>query len=90
MLQNSAPVAIPETLQLPEYSSAPAASAPRYELNGVTHHAGSMMYGHCWAQCKSAADGQWYSCNDSNVQAATPADERPDTPYVLFYTLQTS
>ena len=70
-LQNTTPVRVPPTLDLAPYCSKDALPGkPRYELVAVANHMGSRGSGHCTADCRSAVDGQWYSCNDSTVQCS--------------------
>ncbi|KAF5829438.1 hypothetical protein DUNSADRAFT_16082 [Dunaliella salina] len=58
--------------------------SPVYELIGMSHHSGSLEGGHYTASARSAADGKWYSFNDSIVKRQ---EARLDggSAYVLVY-----
>ena len=66
------------------------AALPVYQLTAVSHHSGSLEGGHYTASGRSAADGSWYSFNDSSVKrdAAARPSGASSTAYVLFYRLQ--
>jgi len=81
-------VDIPAALELSDCSFTQSQS-PTYDLTAVTHHCGSLLSGHYWAHCRSAVDGQWYTCNDSSVQLdSRTEDGASDTPYLMLYRLR--
>ena len=85
-LQNTTPIRVPPTLDLAPYCSKEALpSNRRYELIAVANHMGSRGSGHCTANCRSAVDGRWYSCNDSTVQCSRYQEKPSQLAYLLFY-----
>ena len=78
---------VSDKLDLSPYSSAAAGQAV-YKLAAVTNHSGSMGGGHYTAQCRSAADGGWYTCNDSSVVQARTVGGPSRAPYLLLYRRQ--
>lgn len=58
--------------------------SPVYELIGMSHHSGSLEGGHYTASARSAADGKWYSFNDSIVRRQEARLEG-GSAYVLVY-----
>ena len=85
-LQNETPIRVPPTLDIAAHCSKEALpSKPTYKLVAVANHMGSQGSGHCTADCRSAVDGQWYSCNDSTVQGSHYQQEPSELPYLLFY-----
>jgi ubiquitin C-terminal hydrolase len=80
------PIAIPETLDLAEYSLNARDQLPKhYQLYGAVHHIGSLSGGHYWAHCKDVS-GTWYSFNDHSVAQLSPDKYvNESSVYVLFY-----
>ncbi|DBA99441.1 TPA: Ubiquitin carboxyl-terminal hydrolase 25 [Trebouxia sp. C0006] len=84
--KNETPIRVPPTLDIAAHCSKEALpSKPTYELVAVANHMGSRGSGHCTADCRSAVDRQWYSCNDSTVQGSHYQQEPSELPYLLFY-----
>ena len=72
---------------LSPYSSAAAGQAV-YKLTAVISHFGSMGGSHYTAQCRSTANGGWFTCNDSNAVQARTVDGPSRAAYLLLYKWQ--
>ena len=57
-----------------------------YDLVGVSHHSGSLSFGHYTATCKNPLDDKWYDYNDSHVSLVQENSEIVNSSaYVLYY-----
>ncbi|CAM9300772.1 unnamed protein product, partial [Lampetra planeri] len=56
-----------------------------YDLYAVCNHHGGMHGGHYTAFCRNSVDGQWYSYDDSSVEAVPEGDVCTRGAYILFY-----
>ncbi|KAK1331672.1 hypothetical protein QTO34_009645 [Cnephaeus nilssonii] len=56
-----------------------------YDLYAVCNHHGSLQGGHYTAYCRNSLDGQWYSYDDSMVEALPEEEVITRGAYILFY-----
>ncbi|KAG9393225.1 Ubiquitin carboxyl-terminal hydrolase [Carpediemonas membranifera] len=78
-------VDFPEHLDLADVMpQLPVDSPSRYTLNAVSHHSGSLSFGHYTASGRGA-DGKWLYFNDSRVSRASFESARASTAFLLFY-----
>lgn len=56
-----------------------------YDLYAVSHHSGSLSFGHYTATCLNPLENKWYDYNDSYVSMATEDDIVNSSAYVLYY-----
>ena len=62
-------------------------SCTKYDLYGVINHHGEMEGGH-YITSVLAADGKWYSINDSRYIPIAPGNVLSPFAYILFYVRQ--
>lgn len=79
-------ISFPEELSLGGYKHDRAGTVPKYSLYGISHHTGSLNFGHYVANCKE--DGIWYCFDDSRAYTVE-APSRSSTAYILFYVANT-
>lgn len=76
-------VTVPENLDLTSHARwAPQPVAGNYRLYAVSHHKGSLSFGHYVADCMDS--GQWFRFDDSQVSGVS-LPLRSSSAYVLFY-----
>lgn len=56
-----------------------------YDLYAVCNHTGNMNSGHYTAFCRNHRDGQWYSYDDTQVNAINESEVVTKGAYMLFY-----
>ena len=75
-------IVFPETLSLVGFKDSASEEAPGYSLYGISHHMGTLNFGHYIAECKE--ESRWYCFDDSRVSSIeTPG--RSGSAYLLFY-----
>ena len=75
-------ISYPEELNLKTFKSPKCDTFPKYILNGISHHIGSLTSGHYISECRE--DNRWYCFDDSRAYVIeTPS--RSSTAYLLFY-----
>jgi ubiquitin C-terminal hydrolase len=75
-------ISFPEELSLNKYRHQANNSSPKYSLFGVSHHIGSLNFGHYISHCKD--ENTWYCFDDSRAYSID-LQSRSSTAYVLFY-----
>ena len=75
-------ISFPEELNLKSFKDVASEEEPRYSLQGISHHIGTLYSGHYIAECKY--ESRWYCFDDSRV-SSTETPSRSSTAYVLFY-----
>jgi len=60
----------------------------KYKLFGISHHSGGLGGGHYVAEVQNVEQKQWYSCNDSSVEAIDGPKSNSNSAYVLFYVMK--
>lgn len=63
----------------------PHHGVPTFELSGVVDHEGTLHGGHYTARCRSAINGCWHLCNDSQVYSTVFDGGMAEMPYLMFY-----
>lgn len=85
-------MSVPDSISMSAYMSNPAVEHSNmvYSLIGVVSHVGSLNGGHYKAQCCSANNNRWYSCDDAIVgEVGLIGGGKPSAePYLLLYRLQ--
>eukprot|EP00940_MAST-03C_sp_MAST-3C-sp2_P001941 g1941.t1 len=82
--KNYAAVQIPLTIDMSPYVvGGQSPSDLVYDLFAVSHHMGSIDFGHYIASLKH--NGKWYKCDDDGISVEVDEVINPVTAYVLFY-----
>ena len=58
---------------------------PRFNLNAVSNHVGSMDHGHYTAFCFNNAKKSWYTFDDQNVTAMARSNVVTSNAYLMFF-----
>jgi ubiquitin C-terminal hydrolase len=75
-------ISFPEDLDLKSYKHDKSDYMPKYSLTGISHHMGSLMFGHYIGECRE--NRRWYCFDDSRITSIiTPC--RSTSAYILFY-----
>lgn len=75
-------ISFPEELSLNKFKYEQNTKETKYVLCGISHHMGSLNFGHYIANCKE--DGGWYCFDDSRV-FSIEVPSRSTSAYILFY-----
>ena len=72
-----------EELSLRGFINDRCESSKTYVLKGISHHTGTLYFGHYIAECKE--DSTWYCFDDSRAYSVSPPSSS-SSAYLLFYT----